>query len=233
MRICILETDVPADEMKKEHGDFADMFETWLFPALPEATWDRFAVHSGDNLPNADSFDGYMITGCRHGVYDDLSWMTPLAGFLRHLRDRHIPVGGVCFGHQIMAHAYGAQVEKSGDGWVLGADTYDNLAAFAIHQDQVQSIPTGVRHVTGSPRCRIGRIAYAFPALSVQYHPEFTASFMKSLLDHYGGTRIDKSLTEAAEQTLSHPTHVGDIARDFAKIFRCARPRDAEATQEE
>lgn len=223
MRICVLETDIPTDEMKAEHGDFPDMFEAWMSPAMPDATWDRVAVHAGADLPQAERFDGYMITGCRDGVYDEMPWMGPMATFLRHLRDAQIPVGGICFGHQIMAHAYGARVEKSAGGWVLGAETYDDLTAFAMHQDQVQSAPEGMRDMTGSARCPIGRIAYDFPALSVQYHPEFTAPFMQTLFDHYGGTHIDKSLTDAAARTLTQPTHVDDVARDFAEMFRTAR----------
>ncbi|OAO07103.1 hypothetical protein A8B76_02015 [Roseovarius indicus] len=223
MRICILETDIPPDEMKAEHGDFADMFEVWLAPAMPWATWSRIAVYGGEDLPEPESFDGYMITGCRHGVYDDLPWMAPMAVFLRRLRDARVPVGGVCFGHQIMAHAFGASVEKSAGGWVLGAETYEGRTAFAMHQDQVQTVPEGAREVIGSDRCRIGRVVYDFPGLSVQYHPEFTPAFMADLLAHYGGTRIEPALTGTAARTLSDKLHVGDIARDFAAMFEAAR----------
>lgn len=219
MRICILETDIPTDEMKRNHGDFCDMFVDWLSPVMPDVTWDRVAIHGGSDLPEAERFDGYMITGCRHGVYDDLPWMDPLTVFLRQLRDKRIPVGGVCFGHQVMAHAYGARVEKSDKGWVLGAESYEGRTAFAVHQDQVQTVPDRARSVIGSARCPIGRIDYDFPALSVQYHPEFTAAFMADLLNHYGGTRIDKTLTDAAARTLTADTHVEDVARDFATVF--------------
>ena len=222
MRICILETDIPTDKLKAEHGDFADMFVEWLSPAMPDTSWDSVKVYDNAALPRIGEFDGYMITGCRHGVYDPLPWLDSFCGFLRHLRDARIPVGGVCFGHQVMAHAYGGKVALSPEGWVLGADSYDGKVAIAVHQDQVHSAPDVSRTIAGSARCAIGRIEYEFPALSVQYHPEFTPTFMQALLDEYETTRIDKALTDTARETLNQRFHTGELAQDFARLFERA-----------
>lgn len=196
------------------------MFRSWLSPSFPEAEWTSIPVHSGAELPAPEEFQGYLITGSRHGVYDELPWMPSLVEFIRQLKTAATPVAGICFGHQIMAHAHGARVEKSKLGWVLGAESYGDHTAFAMHQDQVLEIPPGAAKVTGSPRCDFARIEYDFPALSVQYHPEFSAAFMESLLDLYDTGEIHPKLIEEARATLGNQTHVEHIADEFARFFR-------------
>lgn len=219
MRICIVECDAPWGHLRDRHGSFADMFTHWMAPALPHARWHGLALHAGAPLPRPGDFDGYMITGSRHGVHDDAPWIAPLAGFLRDLRARRIPVGGICFGHQIMAHAFGARVEKSPSGWVLGPEAYDGISAYAMHQDQVLAAPEGATRITGSPRCLIGRIEYDFPALSVQHHPEFSRDFMQALLDEFGGTVIDQDQADAAALQLDTPLDTDRIAAEFAQVL--------------
>ena len=225
MRLCLLETDTYDDLLHSDHGSMSEMFVAWLGPALPEAEWHRVAVHEGEPLPHPNAYDGYLITGSRYGVYDNLPWMAPLAQFITLLKDAQLPVGGICFGHQIMAHAYGARVEKSAAGWVLGAETYDDRTAFAMHQDQVLEIPPGANKITSSDRCAIARIEYDFPSLSVQYHPEFTAGFMAYLLDLYANGEIHPDLIETASASLEDQIHEQHIAQDFAKFFRANLPR--------
>ena len=119
--------------------------------------------------------------------------------------------------------AHGARVEKSELGWVLGAETYGDHTAFAMHQDQVLELPSGAANVMSSPRCKIARIDYDFPAMSVQYHPEFSAAFMESLLELYETGEIHPELIEKARATLGTQTHVDRIAEEFARFFRSHR----------
>lgn len=220
MRLCVLETDTNSDTDLRKHGSISEQFHAWLSPALPEAEWTSIAVHDGAALPAPEAHDAYLITGSRHGVYDALPWMGPLTAFIQTLRETGIPLGGICFGHQIMAHAYGARVEKSDQGWILGAQTYDGNTAFAMHQDQVLDVPQGANAVTAAPKCGIARLGYDFSALSVQYHPEFTREFMEELLNMYGNGEIDETLIAQARASLDAPLHVDRIAHDFAAFFR-------------
>ena len=55
---------------------------------------------------SVDAHDAYIITGSKHGVYDDLPWIAPLMEFIRAAHNADIPLVGVCFG-QIVAHALG------------------------------------------------------------------------------------------------------------------------------
>ena len=221
MRICILEADHPPPELIKTFGDYGTMFVDWLSPALPEAHFSILPVHAGAPLPQPQEFDGYLLTGSRHGVYDALPWMSPIVDLLRALRDHRLPVGGICFGHQIMAKAYGGKVEKSSRGWVIGPQEYGDCAtALAFHQDQVMSLPTGVSSYTGNEECQFGRIEYEFSALSVQYHPEFSSEYVTALLDHYGGNRIPQDIAQRARPQLKRRLDRSKLAHDFAQALR-------------
>ena len=87
----------------------------------------------------------------------------------------------------------------------------------------VWGLGSGVWGLGFGTRCGIGRIAYEFPALSVQYHPEFTRDIMADLLAEYGGTQIEKPLTDAAMRTLDARTDRAEIAQDFAALLRAGR----------
>lgn len=219
MKLCILELDQPADAHIPEFGAYGDMFEHWLAPAFGDATFSRISLHRAGHLPALQAFDGYILTGCRHGVYDDIPWKSDLQAFLRRARDSGTPLGGVCFGHQIMADTFGADVRKSDAGWVIGKDTYAGQSAFAIHQDQVLSAPEGARSVAGSDRCPIGRIDYGFAAISIQYHPEFTPPYARAFLDDWRGNPLPIPLVDAAAARLDAPLDCDRIAADFARVL--------------
>lgn len=220
MKLCILELDRPSDTHLPAFGSYGDMFENWLSHAMPQAEFIRIAIDKGQALPPVASYDGYLVTGCRYGVYDDIPWLGDLKQFLRDARDTDIPLGGVCFGHQIMADTFGADVGKSDKGWVVGPDTYADRAAFAVHQDQVHSKPDGAKFVSGSPQCPFGRIDYAFRAISIQYHPEFTTDYIKAFLDEWRGKPIPEKLVDMALNNLGATLNRDRLAADFASVFQ-------------
>jgi GMP synthase-like glutamine amidotransferase len=233
MKICILEADRPAEAFQPAHGTYAGMFERWLGAALPEATFTRIFVAGGEALPDDPTvFDGYLITGARAGVYEDHDWIAPLGAFLRDCAAARVPLTGVCFGHQIMAQAFGGEVRKSDAGWVIGRHAHDltddgaalfgagPLAALSFHQDQVITPPAGARRVLSSPASPNGGLCYDFPALSVQFHPEFAPAYIRDLLVAASGIRVPQDLAQTALDSLSAPLDGDRVAKGFANFLR-------------
>jgi GMP synthase-like glutamine amidotransferase len=114
--------------------------------------------------------------------------------FIRDSREEKMI--GVCFGHQAMAQALGGTVIKSEKGWGAGLHRYwvthdapwihktDTIAIPASHQDQVVVQPRNTDVVAASPFTPYASLAWNDrPAISFQFHPEFTPAYAKALIE--------------------------------------------------
>ncbi|SEP13451.1 GMP synthase-Glutamine amidotransferase [Salinihabitans flavidus] len=233
MKVCILETDRPDDAKLAGHGTYVDMLEALLGPALPEARFDKIDVTAAALPEDPRRFDAYLITGARAGVYDDHPWISPLMAFLRKVAEARVPLFGVCFGHQVMAQAFGGEARKAECGWVLGRNTQtltsDGEAIFgagplevlSIHQDQVITKPPNSRRLVDNAASPNGALIYDdFPAMSVQFHPEFEREFFAKLLDMFAGSRLSVEQVESAKTGLDRPLDTERIARGIADFLR-------------
>jgi GMP synthase-like glutamine amidotransferase len=233
-RICILENGRTPDDLIDEFGSYPTMIEKWLSPFLPEATFTYLSPVLGEKLPAPDDFDGYILTGSKHSTYERSPWMIGLIALLQQLRQEHIPVFGICFGHQIMADAYGGLNAKSGKGWGVGSQQYNydtpdlpgRAASFVFHQDQVQTVPPEATRVGGSPHCENGVFIYSFPAISVQYHPEFSADYTQALARKFRGDLLSDYVSATALDSIAHlPVDATPIANWVARFFRTCSAR--------
>jgi GMP synthase-like glutamine amidotransferase len=210
MKIGLLETGEPPETLQPAFGRYGTMFQDLLGPEHDYVTYD---VQAGALPGDPAECDAYIITGSAAGVYDDLPWIAPLKAFL--LDARRQPLVGVCFGHQVMAEAFGGKVVKSDKGWGVGLHAYevarsepwmDSDAPVAIpasHQDQVVEIPPGARAVGGSAFTPAGILVYDDqPAISMQFHPEFAPAYAEALIEARRGTRYTDAQADAAIASL-------------------------------
>jgi GMP synthase-like glutamine amidotransferase len=162
-----------------------------LGPSFEIETYD---VQSGQLPKDPAAHHAYLITGSPAGVYDPLPWIAPLCRFIRAAKDSKMV--GICFGHQVMAEALGGHVEKSDKGWGAGLQHYsivrrepwmDGAAEIAVpasHQDQVILQPPGTQVVAASDFTPFAALAWTDrPAISFQFHPEFSPGFAKALIE--------------------------------------------------
>ncbi|SES95219.1 glutamine amidotransferase-related protein [Oceanicella actignis] len=230
MLIGILETGDVAPEMRARHGSFADMFRRLL--AGQGFAFRVWRVVDGQLPADPAEADGWLITGSKHAVYDDLPWIEPLKDFIRRAAAARAPMAGICFGHQIMAEALGGRVEKSERGWGIGPQTYDSVEAgrpitiLASHQDQVTRKPPSAEVVASSEFCPYAGLVYRdAPAISYQPHPEFRREFSRELIETRRGTVYDPALADAALARMDAPLDSDWMARRIADFFRAhARP---------
>ena len=152
------------------------MFEALLAAVDPGLEFATVRVVAGEMPAAPGQADAWLVTGSRHGVYDDLPWIEPLKAFLRACVAARVPVVGICFGHQILAEALGGRVVKSDRGWGLGVQDYelvahpgwmadlpDRFAVRALHQDQVVALPPAATVLARSPHCDFAALAYGDP----------------------------------------------------------------------
>lgn len=239
MKIGILETGEVAAELVGRHGDYPAMFAALLGALDPSLEFATVRVVAGEMPASPDQADAWLVTGSRHGVYDDLPWIEPLKAFLRACLADRIPVVGVCFGHQILAEALGGRVVKSDRGWGLGVQDYeltdrldwmtsvpDHFAVNALHQDQVVALPEGVTVLARSAHCEYAALAYGDPdrpgALTLQPHPEFGPEFMDELLALRAGKAFPLEAAAEARASLGREVQAEAWARMIVDFLHLA-----------
>jgi GMP synthase-like glutamine amidotransferase len=224
MKIAILETGRPPGELAEQFGDYPTMFAKLLGPEFEIETFD---VEAGE-LPEPGAHAAYLITGSPAGVYEPLPWIEPLQQFIRDAGQAKMV--GVCFGHQVMAEALGGHVEKSDKGWGAGLHRYDvvhhepwndgarTIAAPASHQDQVVVQPPNTDIVAKSSFTPFAALAWTDrPAISFQFHPEFSPEFAKALIEKRYDIVPDPDAAIASLDAPNDNARVGGWIRRFLK----------------
>ena len=193
MKVTILETGAPPPSLLPRFGRYPDMFRRLLGSDYVENSYD---VTAGLLPVDPQDHPAYLITGSAAGAYDDLPWIPKLKHFLREAKGKARLIG-ICFGHQIMAEAFGGRVLKSDKGWGVGLQEYrlfehapwmdrgdDRIRVPTSHRDQVIDKPPCSTVLAGSDFCNISSLRYDDqPAISFQFHPEFGREYAAALIE--------------------------------------------------
>src|SRR3954447_17700611 len=101
MTLPILEPGRPPAALRDRFEAYPAMFEHLLGLGATS-----YHVEAGELPLRPGDHDAYLVTGSAAGVYDPLPWIEPLKLFLREAKGKAKLVG-ICFGHQVMAEAFG------------------------------------------------------------------------------------------------------------------------------
>lgn len=227
MHIGILQCGHAPDPVVAIHGDYDALFHA-LFEdhGLTFTTWNVVDME----FPNGpDTAEGWLITGSRHGAYEDHLFIPPLEDFIRAVHATKAPMIGICFGHQIIAQALGGTVEKFDGGWAIGRrryafDGHGEVELNAWHQDQVVSLPPDARRLGTSDFCENAALVYGSHIMTLQPHPEIQNPVLETYLAEVGpDPRFPQDQVEDAKTHLGKPGHEAHFAEKLAHFLKDAR----------
>jgi GMP synthase-like glutamine amidotransferase len=166
--------------------DFLSSLDLQFAWAAPE---EFLAGYDGVMFGGSSDFDfhGGRVEGdsARITSMEILARTRPLVA---HAFERHIPILGVCFGHQLIAQMHGGKVNNDKAQHKFGGHEvhltpdgahdplFKNLPqsfmAQYAHKDSVTNLPSGATLLATGTSCRFSALRYGSKAYTVQFHPE-------------------------------------------------------------
>ena len=191
----ILETGQPVASMRRHRG-----FPHWIrvaagLGAAEVAVFDAENHDDGEALPGREGVAGVIVTGSGAMVTDRHPWSERTAQWLGAAARDGLPILGICYGHQLLAHALGGEVGDNPGGREMGTVELETLPAAegdALFTGLPSRFPAQATHLQSVLRMPEGAVAlarshgdpcHAFrwgdAAWGVQFHPEFSTTHMR------------------------------------------------------
>ena len=111
LKIGILLTDHVLEDLQKSMTTKTIFIEEYSMKQT-NISLEIYDVTQTNILKYLDECDGYIITGSKFSVYDDVKWIRVLESFVDLFLNKKTLLG-VCFGHQLIAKALGGEVKKA------------------------------------------------------------------------------------------------------------------------
>ncbi|MFL5360246.1 MAG: glutamine amidotransferase [Myxococcales bacterium] len=193
--LLVVQTGTAAKDLVERHGDYPDWFEEALGAKLR-----LVRAHQGERLTELPAgTKGIIVSGSPLSLTEPEPWMDELGDRLLRLGAAGVPVLGVCFGHQLLGRASGANVVRNPKGREIGTvrvqltpegredplfawSRSGEIAVQATHIDVVDKLPKGAKLLASNEVCATQAFRLSETVASVQFHPEISPEVMRDLI---------------------------------------------------
>lgn len=240
----ILETGQPVASMRR-HGTFPHWIRVAAGLAADEAVVAN--VERGDPLPplgegRRTGFAGAIITGSGAMVTDRHDWSERSARWLRDAAHAGVPLFGICYGHQLIAHALGGEVGYNPVGREMGTIDLElhphaaadplfrglpaQFPAQATHLQSVLRTPDGATVLARSPQDPVHAYRWGEHVWGVQFHPEFSGTHMRGYVRaRHEALAREGRCSRQLSRSISAAPHARKVLRRFVRHARALHAR--------
>ena len=196
-KLLILKAGSTFPSIKKEYGDFEDFITRQLEIDSTDVIVNNAVI--GEPLPSFNSISGIIITGSHSMVSDREEWSENLAEWLKKLSGTNIPTLGICYGHQLLAHAFGGSVDYHPGGKEFGLVDINltgsgkedkllsvlgnNFTGYAAHSQSVLKLPADAVLLAENDFETHHAFSIGENIWGVQFHPEFNAGITRMYIN--------------------------------------------------
>jgi len=231
-RLLIVKTGSTMPAVAERFGDFDVWFKASMGVSAPVDVIDAATV---ERLPTPEDYAGILITGSPAMVSHRTDWSENTAAWLREAYQQNLPLFGVCFGHQLLAHALGGEVGPNPYGRHIGtvdvtltgcglndalfAPLAENNAVHVTHMERVLEPPTGARILATTAADPHHALYFGKRAWGSQFHPEFTAPIMRIYVEMRRAFIEQEGLDAATIHASIRETPVAfELLENFSKM---------------
>lgn len=236
--ILIIKTGNTVQTAYAKVGDF----EKWFIESM-QGEPDNFIVvevFKGEKLPAVDEISGAAITGSPAMVTDRLDWSEYTAEWLRQAIKTQLPIIGICYGHQLLAHALGGRVDYHPQGREIGTTLVtpliDNIESnedrlfseikesFSVHVSHMQTVvelPIDAIVLASNHFEPHHAVKFSDFCWGLQFHPEFEEVAMLSYIEERQEDLKSEGMDIESLLSGVKPTLVArNILNDFYKLTK-------------
>lgn len=162
------------------------------------------------NASILEGYDGVIIGGSDTSVLDQFAWTDSIIRLIHHIAEVKMPLFGSCWGHQMIAQAFGGEVvsdvARKEMGTIDVSLTPQGMAdklfgtmpkvftAQSGHKDHVTRLPENIEPLASSDRSPIQALRVKdHPIYGAQFHADMGTQELKERLEYYQYDYVDNS----------------------------------------
>ena len=234
-KILLVKLGSTYPDIIEQWGDF----EHWIIAGMEcgEADVYIFEPMQGDAFPDPGRYDGIVLTGSHAMVSDRESWSERTAAWLPSVVEAQAPLLGICYGHQLIAHALGGRVGDNPNGIEMGVAEIrlthagqrdpllghlpDTFPAHVSHRQSALELPPGAIVLASSEKDPHHAFRIPPNIWGVQFHPELNADIARIYIRKFSRALLwegqdPQKISEAVRETPAART----VLKRFAEMVR-------------